>query len=366
MSTILNNFYFNINNHFFKTATLEDTVFFDIETTGFSPTSCEVYLIGCAYKKDGVWKIIQFFSDDKSNEKEIITSFLSFIEPYKLLVSFNGIGFDLKFIEEKCRLYNLNYTLNNLKQLDLYKEISPYRKFFKLEHLKQKNIESFLSISRKDNFSGNKLISIYQEFSKTLDMGLRSELLLHNHNDIVGMIQIVPIINYVSFFNGKFSISELAIDVYNDNDNKPASECIFKLRLQEKLPKRISFGSNIFYFYAVEDTAFFRIKMYEQELKYFYSDYKDYYYLPKEDISVHKSVAFFVDKDFKTKAKAANCYGKKTGRFLPQFDEIVSPYFKADYHDKTLYFELTEEFSNDTALIKKYILHIISHLLKSK
>ena len=78
-------------------------------------------------------------------------------------------------------------------------------------------------------------------------------------------------------------------------------------------------------------------------------------------MAIHKSVAFYVDKDYRTKAKAANCYSKKTGRFLPEFSDIISPYFKIEYNDKTMYFEMTDEFMQNKEQIKLYSLHIFKH-----
>ncbi|MFR5733797.1 MAG: ribonuclease H-like domain-containing protein [Clostridium sp.] len=40
---------------------LEDLLFFDIETTGFSGDRCQLYLIGCTYYKDNTWNLIQWF-----------------------------------------------------------------------------------------------------------------------------------------------------------------------------------------------------------------------------------------------------------------------------------------------------------------
>ena len=39
-------------------------VFFDIETTGFAADSTYLYLIGCAYYKDGSFQLIQWFCED--------------------------------------------------------------------------------------------------------------------------------------------------------------------------------------------------------------------------------------------------------------------------------------------------------------
>ena len=38
---------------------LEDLLFFDIETTGFSGDYTHLYLIGCTYFQKGTWHLIQ-------------------------------------------------------------------------------------------------------------------------------------------------------------------------------------------------------------------------------------------------------------------------------------------------------------------
>ena len=82
-------------------------------------------------------------------------------------------------------------------------------------------------------------------------------------------------------------------------------------------------------------------------------------------MSIHKSVAFYVDKNFRTRAKAANCYSRKTGQFLPQYTDIISPYFKIDYYDKKTYFEMTDDFCNNTERIMNYAVHVLEYLKKS-
>jgi hypothetical protein len=171
-------------------------------------------------------------------------------------------------------------------------------------------------------------------------------LLLHNFEDITGMASILNIISYSDFFNGHFTIA----NILEDTEKK---ELKFELSLGSSLPKRISHGIGPYYLTAAGNTAHLKVRLHTDELKYFYPNYKDYYYLPYEDTSIHKSVAFYVDKDYRTKAKAANCYSKKTGKFLPQYQDIVSPYFKIDFHDKVTYFETTPDFLNKQRISKE-------------
>ena len=115
-------------------------------------------------------------------------------------------------------------------------------------------------------------------------------------------------------------------------------------------------ATTIFYFTACGNLDKNQHKyLHRRVLNIFNPDYKNYYYLPGEDRSIHKSVAFYVDKDFRTKAKAANCYSKKSGIFLPQYEEIINPYFKIDYYDKITYFECSQDFLADKNLDKNTV-----------
>ena len=52
----------------------KDILFFDIETTGLSPKTSSLYLIGCAYYGDDGWHLRQFFANEKNEEfGEMIT-----------------------------------------------------------------------------------------------------------------------------------------------------------------------------------------------------------------------------------------------------------------------------------------------------
>ena len=51
---------------------LSDLLFFDIETTGFSGDTSNLYLIGCTYFQEGSWNLIQWFADTKAAEKDLL------------------------------------------------------------------------------------------------------------------------------------------------------------------------------------------------------------------------------------------------------------------------------------------------------
>lgn len=338
-----------------------DLLFFDIETTGFSAKTTVLYLIGCVYCQSGEWYSIQWFADDNTSEKNMLVSFFEFLKGYKLLIHFNGDGFDIPYILRKCEQHGLDYNFSSIESFDIYKKVSPIKKFLKLENLKQKTIEKFLDIPREDAYSGGELIQIYgnylrSRYAKTdQSEELLSLLLLHNQEDIENLLLVTEILYYADIFSN---------DLYVSYADLAEEELILSIHLKSELPKRISFGNDNFYFLAFRENATLKVKLYKNELKFFYDNYKDYYYLPQEDTAIHKSVAFYVDKDFRTKAKAATCYSKKTGSFVPQFHEIVSPYFKIDYFDKVTYVETTNDFLNDRPLLGHYAKHILQNMNK--
>jgi hypothetical protein len=74
-----------------------------------------------------------------------------------------------------------------------------------------------------------------------------------------------------------------------------------------------------------------------------------------EDQAIHKSVASFVDSAYRTKARASNCYIKKSGWFVFQPEHIFSPAFQISYEDKSLYFELNQDLSCPSGAYEAYL-----------
>ena len=85
----------------------EDLLFFDIETTGFSAKTSALYLIGVLFYTNDHWNTLQWFADDYQSEEALLKAFFSFIKSFQCLIHFNGTGFDIPFIEKKCKQHKL-------------------------------------------------------------------------------------------------------------------------------------------------------------------------------------------------------------------------------------------------------------------
>ena len=349
-------------------APLESILLLDIETTGFTANSSYLYLIGCAYYAEGAWRTTQWLAESYAEEKDLLDAFLAFADPYDCLIHYNGNQFDLPFLMQKCEQLNIPHELQTYQGVDLYKRIAPCKDFLALPNCKQKTLESFLGYEREDVFSGGELIGIYHEYVKNPSDFAENSLFLHNLDDLKGMLRILPILSYSDLISDATSLraKKVQANSYRDLQGNVRRELLITIALPNTLPKPVSLSANNCFFRGEGNEATIRVPVFDGELKYFYANYKDYYYLPEEDIALHKSVASFVDKEHRTQAAASNCYTRKVSSYLPQWSGAFTPYFKQDYQSKELYFELTDAFKKDRAAFARYAEEIFRMLAKSR
>lgn len=108
-----------------------------------------------------------------------------------------------------------------------------------------------------------------------------------------------------------------------------------------------------------------RIHLFEGTLKFFFDHPEDYYYLPAEDMAIHKSVATYVDKDFR-KRQLPTTVTQKRRYLCSTIRNIDHAFFKESNKDKLTYFELTREFLDSDSLLRQYTSHVFRHFLAAK
>ena len=360
----LNNF--TIKYDLKKLSLPEEAFFLDIETTGFSPKTSSVYLIGGAYYRQDKWRMIQWFAEDETEEEEILLAFFSFLKPFTTLFHFNGNRFDLPFLLARSELHHIEATFSRYRGIDIYKRIASCRHFLSLPNCKQKSIELFLNIQREDKYSGGELIKVYSEYLHTKEKEKEQLLLLHHRDDLKGMLEILPILSYSDLFHQPVRTTKVQSNSYLDLNGKKQQELLLKIKLPSPLPLPLSYHANDCYVTLEEDHGVIRVPVYSEELKYFYTNHKDYYYLPMEDMAIHKSVASFVDKEHRVPATASTCYTRKFSLYLPQWDYLYSPFFQREYKSPLIFFELTEEFKKNREDFSNYASHILQMMGRSR
>lgn len=362
MITIEKEFAFEETYPLSRLGNKDELLFFDIETTGFSGDYNNVYLIGCVYFKNEKSYFIQWFADTKNAENEVIEHFFNFAKNYQTLVHFNGDTFDIPFIEKRCNALNLPFTFDGLTSIDIYKRIKPYKKHLGLGSLKQKAIEAFLGIDREDLYTGGELIDVYHEYLKTQDEYLLKLLLLHNEDDLKGMPKLLPILFYPDFFSQNFTLT----DIKRVAGETPRLLLTLSGDEATRLPVSITGSVPSYTLKAFENRLAVSIRLYEGTLKYYYANYKDYYYLIYEDTAIHKSVGEYVDRDAKIKATKETCYTKKTGTFLPQPEPFWTPDFKNTCKDKSCFFEFCPDCFSDSETLNHYIRRIMKDVFTAR
>lgn len=339
-------------------------LFLDIETTGLSASNSDLYMIGCSYITNEGYETCQWLSEHPDEESLILSSFFEFANNYECLIHYNGSSFDLPFIVQKCTKYNLPYNFLDFQSIDIYRKITPYKYLLNLPNLKQKTVENFLEIGREDTFDGGELINLYLDYVNNPTDEIANLLLLHNSEDLQGMMKLLSVLSYPKLFQGNFHTRKVQANYYNNEQNQKREELLITLTLDYSLPKPVSFNASDCYLRAEEKEVIIKVPIYEEEMKYFYANYKDYYYLPNEDLALHKSVASFVDKDYRIQATASTCYTRKNSQYLPQWDYIVTPFFKRNYKDKESFFELTDELKKNRTAFTQYACHILTMIEK--
>ena len=328
-----------------------DALFFDIETTGLGWRSSHLYMIGVLFRDGADWILQQWFLDRPFAEKEMLALFSDFLDRHrkKILIHYNGDTFDLPFLRNKYIYYDLpvpqilqtqetpdtgtSYAFPDFlpgSSLDLLKAFRPLRKRLPVSSLRQQELERFLQTGRKDTASGKELIDVYQDYLQTGDKALLDALFLHNREDVLGLPALWPVFSYIRFWNGEYRILER-----NMKDQE------LRCTLSADMPFPVSFtlrdsgGRQVCF---REDRIFLSFPVVSEEKKLFFSDYRNYYYLPTEDQAIHKSVGVFVDPACRRQASRETCYQRIQADFLPVPVSAVPdgiPYFLESCKDKT-------------------------------
>lgn len=177
---------------------------FDIETLGLYPKYNPMVLAGImGVSAGGECSLRQLFAESASPEEErlLLEALKDELSQFDCILTYNGRYFDIPYVRERAaRLGFSDYRLRpfNIDLLLFLRHYSGLRDA--IGSLKQKNVERYMGLapSRDDEISGGDSVTLYKEFEKCPDeekkAALREKILLHNHDDLLQLYKILPVI----------------------------------------------------------------------------------------------------------------------------------------------------------------------------
>ncbi|WP_343082954.1 ribonuclease H-like domain-containing protein [Blautia producta] len=339
----------------------EDILFFDIETTGLSHRNSRVYLIGAALCAEGKWEMIQFLAqkEDEEEERAVLEAFQSLCAQKRCFVHFNGSTFDIPYLQHKYQSCRLTAPFTDAVSIDLYRILQPFRPLLQTPNFRQKSLEPLAGYKRQDTMDGKELIKVYRTYAKTGQESLLKLLFLHNHDDVEGMGRLLAFGAILALFRGEFRVHSVLAVTDKAMDGSLLQEVLFTVKLPLSFPVPLSFSLPCAYVTLEKDCCKMKMPLLEGTLKYYYADYKNYYYLPLEDEAVHKSVGVYVDPSCREKAKASNCCKRVSGYFLRAFGTPCMPVLKESYESGDSYIQWTDSFLQNQEMQKSYLLEYL-------
>lgn len=329
----------------------DKALFVDIETTGLKKETTTLYLIGCGYYEGSDFITKLFFADNSREESMILAEFATFIRGFSHLFHFNGLKFDIPYLEYKAELYEMGDIFEGIVQTDIYKLCKPLRYLLFSESMRQKCIESFLGITRDDMYGGGELIEVYKQYEQTHNPDDLTLLVTHNREDVLGMHLIMPILYYLDLYDAPLSFEGYKVKGYCDFSGAKCEEVIFTYRVSLKLPVSFIAKTESMYvrFDHKDGRLSIRLPIITDDMKIYFDDYRDYCYIPEEDRAILKTIAITLPKDRYQRATRQNCYQRVSGKFLKQPSDLFRPVLKTSLKDKRRYFRFPDSFQKETA-----------------
>ena len=149
----------------------------------------------------------------------------------------------------------------------------------------------------------------------------------HNQEDLLGLGKIFSMLSYLALFEEDYEALDCEIQ---------DEQLTFTIKIFYDMPVEFSNHSEEFYITGQKDRVRLLVKSQNGRLKQYYSNYKDYDYIPSEDTAMPKTLSACMDKKLRRPARKETCY---------------------------TWFPVTEAFLHDPLKQKTYLKHCLPYYL---
>jgi uncharacterized protein YprB with RNaseH-like and TPR domain len=168
----------------------EDICYLDLETTGLS--MAPLFLVGLMYSSGDDLVVDQLFARDYTEERAVLVHTEDTLKRFGVLVTFNGIRFDIPFLEER-----MVYAGLELARVPVHVDLLPVaRRVLKKRtpNHKLQTLERYLcNRKRVGDVPGSEIPGVYHDYVRTQDAGDIAGVFHHNRLDLLTMLQLVTV-----------------------------------------------------------------------------------------------------------------------------------------------------------------------------
>lgn len=167
----------------------EDLLFLDTETTGLvGGTGSLAFLIGVAWWEAGAFHVRQFFLRGPGQEAPILGELRRLAGRFRVVVTYNGNGFDLPLLRTRALLSRLPDPCAQLVSWDL---LTAVRRLWgrRLPDCRQQTVETAIgeSVRGAGDIPGAEIPQVYFRYLRSGDGHRLANVLRHNRRDMTGM-----------------------------------------------------------------------------------------------------------------------------------------------------------------------------------
>jgi uncharacterized protein YprB with RNaseH-like and TPR domain len=172
-------------------------VFLDTETTGLAGgTGTCAFLVGAGRITPDGFRVRQFFMRDYGEEASLLEALTRYLEPFRVLITYNGRAFDQPLLETRYRMNRARPPFARLAHVDL---LFGARRLWKLrfENCRLSYLEQqVLGHERQGDAHGAMIPYIYFEYLRTGEMARLLPVFHHNATDIVTLACLTAIVPF--------------------------------------------------------------------------------------------------------------------------------------------------------------------------
>lgn len=275
----------------------KNVFFFHMITTGHFWRNSKITELSLLYQKEGEqWQVYKWSLEQEADEYDMLTAFSDKIRDAYCLIGFNSSSFHIPYLTHKYKAYGLENPFEHKMHIDLLKELKPIGKQLHIS-TKLSDLRLFLQLP-----------DFYEEIQC---IGSFTSLFL-----------------YPKILQGEFQVIKTeCLD----------QEVLFKCKTGQPFPKELRLHDKDFYLIGSENDLKIKVRSEQGQLKLYYPNYKDYYFIPEENTVIHRSLAEVISKDRKRKALPEECFS---------------------------YFSCSQSFLEDTEKQRKYLLALLGYFFR--